>query len=50
MHRASHEIRSRIGDGVTIVPDAVPTSPGFRELFIEYNKFLLGWTADRLGI
>ena len=50
MHRAAHEIRSRIGDGVRIVPDAVQTSPGFRELFIEYNKFLLGWTADRLGI
>lgn len=50
MPRASHEIRSRIGDRVTILPDAVLTSPGFRELFIEYNKFLLGWTADRLGI
>ncbi|MGE0178233.1 MAG: YdcF family protein [Sphingomonas sp.] len=50
MPRASHEIRSRIGDDVTIIRDAVPTSPGFRELFIEYNKFLLGWTADRLGI
>jgi len=50
MPRAIHEIRSRIGNEVTIVPDAVRTSPGFRELFIEYNKFLLGWTADRLGI
>jgi uncharacterized SAM-binding protein YcdF (DUF218 family) len=50
MARARNEIRSRMGDGVTIVADAVPTSPGFRELFIEYNKFLLGWTADRFGI
>ena len=50
MPRASHEIHRRIGSEVTILPDAVLTSPGFREIFIEYNKFLLGWTADRLGI
>ena len=35
---------------IAILPDAVPTGPGFRVLFFEYNKFLFAWTADRLGI
>ena len=50
MPRARNEIASRLGDEIAILPDAVPTSPGFRVLFFEYNKFLFAWTADRLGI
>ncbi len=50
MPRARNEIASRLGEATTIVPDAIPTSPGFRELYWEYNKFLFAWAADRLGI
>jgi len=50
MPRARNEIASRLGDAITVVPDAIVTSPGFRELYWEYNKFLFAWTADRLGI
>ena len=50
MPRARNEIASRLGDEIAILPDALPTSPGFRVLFFEYNKFLFAWTADRLGI
>jgi uncharacterized SAM-binding protein YcdF (DUF218 family) len=50
MPRARNEIASRLGDGVAIVPDAIATAPGFRELYWEYNKFLFAWAADRLGI
>ena len=50
MPRARNEIASRLGPGIDILADAIPTSPGFRELYWEYNKFLFAWTADRLGI
>lgn len=50
MPRAWNEISRRLGEGTQIVADAVPTSPGFRVLFFEYNKFLFAWAADRLGI
>ena len=38
--------RKRVGDDVTIVGDAVPTNPDVRQIFIEYNKYLLGRAAD----
>ena len=50
MPRARHEIASRLGEDIGIVPDAVATDAGFRELYWEYNKFLFAWAADRLGI
>lgn len=50
MPRAKNEISRRLGEEISILPDALPTSPGFRILFFEYNKFLFAWTADRLGI
>lgn len=50
MPRARNEIASRLGEAISILPDAIPTSPGFRELFLEYNKFLFAWAADKLGI
>jgi uncharacterized SAM-binding protein YcdF (DUF218 family) len=50
MPRARYEIRKRLGSEVNIVTDAVPTEPGFRAIFIEYNKYLLGRAADLIGI
>ena len=46
MPRARYEIRKRIGGDVTIVADAVPTNPDVRQIFVEYNKYLLGRAAD----
>lgn len=50
MRRARYEMEKRIGGDVTIVSDAVPTSPDLRQVFVEYNKFLLGGAADLIGI
>ncbi|MEA3030938.1 MAG: hypothetical protein QOG13_2263 [Sphingomonadales bacterium] len=50
MRRARYELEKRIGAEVTIVSDAVPTEADARQIFVEYNKFLLGWAADRIGI
>ena len=50
MRRARYELEKRIGGAVSIVSDAVPTSPDLRQIFVEYNKFLLGGAADLVGI
>lgn len=50
MPRARYELRKRVGGDVAIVADAVPTEPGFRAIFAEYNKYLLGRAADLVGI
>ncbi len=50
MPRAGYEVRKRVGSGIAIVTDAVPTEPGFEQIFIEYNKYLLGRAADLIGI
>ena len=50
MPRARYEIRKRTGEEVAIVADAVPTDPNAREIFVEYNKYLLGRAADLIGI
>ena len=51
MPRARYELRERVGDEVAIVADAVPEPiPTSRQLFIEYNKYLLGRAADLVGI
>lgn len=50
MRRADYELRKRVGGDVRIVADAVPTEPGFRAIFLEYNKYLLGRAADLIGI
>jgi len=50
MPRARYELRKRVGSAVAIVVDAVPTEPGFRAIFVEYNKYLLGRAADLVGI
>ena len=50
MRRARFEIEKRVGADVTIVSDAVPTDSDIRQIFIEYNKYLLGRAADLVGI
>ena len=50
MPRARYELRKRVGDQLTIVADAVPTNPDLGDIFIEYNKYLLGLAADLIGI
>jgi uncharacterized SAM-binding protein YcdF (DUF218 family) len=50
MRRARYEIGRKIAPGITIVADAVPTSPDMRQSFEEYNKLLLGWAAGLLGL
>lgn len=41
MRRARFEFRRHLGDGYTVMEDAVPTRPRFATLFGEYNKLLL---------
>ena len=50
MPRAGYEVRKRVGSEIAIVVDAVPTEPGFEQIFVEYNKYLLGRAADLIGI
>jgi uncharacterized SAM-binding protein YcdF (DUF218 family) len=50
MRRARYEIGRKIGPGISIVTDAVPTNPDLRQSFAEYNKLLLGWAAGLLGL
>lgn len=50
MPRARYELRKRVGNGLTIVQDAVPSDPDFKEIYVEYNKYLLGRAADLIGI
>ena len=50
MPRARFEIANRVGDDVAIVADAVRSNPSHRQLFTEYNKFLLRQFADLVGI
>lgn len=50
MPRAHYEVRKRVGDELVIVPDAVGTDPDVRQIYTEYNKYLLGRAADLIGI
>ncbi|HEX8442918.1 MAG TPA: YdcF family protein [Allosphingosinicella sp.] len=49
MPRARLEL-SRKSDGLAIVTDAIESSPRFRTLFTEYNKFVLRQAAILVGI
>ena len=40
MRRAVADLEKTISAGITIIPDAVPTQPTLRMLFLEYNKML----------
>lgn len=50
MPRAEFEIAKRVGGEVQIVTDAVQSNPSLRQLFTEYNKYLLNRVADLIGI
>lgn len=50
MPRASFELSRRVGDGVEILDDAIDSDPKFRQLFTEYNKYLLRHAAVIVGI
>ena len=40
MRRAAFELRRALPPQVALIEDAVPTSPSFRTLFMEYNKYV----------
>ena len=50
MPRARFELDRRLPDEVEIVADAVESRPRFRQLFTEYNKYLLRRAAVVVGI
>ena len=50
MRRARNEIGRRLPAGVTVIDDAVPSHPDLRQIWVEYNKFLLGWAAGLVGL
>ena len=50
MRRAAFEFRRALGEDSYIVTDAVDTDPGFRTLFVEYNKYVLRRLGLLLGI
>lgn len=50
MPRARKEIAWRVGSGVSIIPDSVHSDRSFRQLFLEYNKFLISPFGEELGL
>jgi uncharacterized SAM-binding protein YcdF (DUF218 family) len=50
MPRASFELSRRTGDKGEILDDALASDPNFRQLFTEYNKYLLRRAAVVIGI
>jgi uncharacterized SAM-binding protein YcdF (DUF218 family) len=50
MPRARFELSRRLGGDVTVVGDAVESNPRFRQLFTEYNKYLLRRGAVFVGV
>jgi len=50
MRRARYEIGRKVGPEISILADAVATSPDLRQSFEEYNKLLVGWAAGLLGL
>ena len=50
MPRARYELRKRVGDRLMILQDAVPSDPDFKDIYLEYNYYLLGRVADLIGI
>ena len=50
MRRAASEMRGALPEGVTILEDAVPSDPDFRQLFLEYNKLLLATVSQRFSL
>jgi uncharacterized SAM-binding protein YcdF (DUF218 family) len=50
MPRARFELSRQLGDKAEVVGDAVESNPSFRQLFTEYNKYLLRRAAVLVGI
>jgi uncharacterized SAM-binding protein YcdF (DUF218 family) len=50
MPRAKFELSRQLGGGVPVLGDAVQSNPSFRQLFMEYNKYLLRRAAVVVGI
>lgn len=50
MPRARKEIRWRVGSGVALVADGVHSERTFRQLFLEYNKYLISPFGEDLGL
>jgi uncharacterized SAM-binding protein YcdF (DUF218 family) len=50
MPRARFEIEKRLEGEVEIVADAVLSNPSLRQLFTEYNKYVLNRLAHLIGI
>ncbi|WP_324748945.1 YdcF family protein [Sphingomonas sp. LY54] len=50
MPRARFELSRQLGDGYELIGDAVQSNPSFRQLFTEYNKYLLRRAAVVVGI
>lgn len=50
MPRARFELDRELDDGVTLLPDAVPSEPGFMQLFLEYNKYLMRRSSALVGL
>jgi uncharacterized SAM-binding protein YcdF (DUF218 family) len=50
MPRARFELSRQLGGDVELVGDAVESNPSFRQLFTEYNKYLLRRAAVLVGI
>lgn len=50
MRRAASELSRALPDDITVVRDAVPSSPAFSSLFLEYHKLLASWTAGLIGL
>ena len=49
MLQARYELRKR-RQGSEDRPDAVPSEPDFKDIYLEYNYYLLGRAADLIGI
>jgi uncharacterized SAM-binding protein YcdF (DUF218 family) len=50
MPRALFELEHRSGPEFSVIGDAVASRPNFRQLFTEYNKYLLRRAAALIGI
>lgn len=50
MRRARFELARQAGDEIKVYGDAVESRPSFRQLFREYNKYLLRRAAVVVGI
>ena len=50
MPRARFELSRQLGRDAAVIGDAVESNPSFRQLFTEYNKYLLRRAAVLVGI